>query len=176
MAMKLTDESRREFAPHFLLKTWILVRNATEDPFLLSDNPVALYNSQPASFYGNLGLSSPGIEIHIPLTPRLGFNLLCPSFEQHVRRGHDVLLQLTKSNIPELIGYKDTFTFAQGFIAAVDEGKPLDLKPDNVLRENSLQVRSGERWLFSRKPDFQLAIEMLERYPELARGPRMKRG
>jgi hypothetical protein len=43
------------------------------------------------------------------------------------------------------------------------------------LRENSLQVRSGERWLFSRKPDFRLAIEMLDKHPELARGPRMKR-
>ncbi len=92
-----------------------------------------------------------------------------------MRRGHDVLLQLTKINIPEFMRHKDTFAFAQSFIAAVDEGNPLDLKPDNVLRENSLQVRSGERWLFSPKPDFKLAIEMLERHPELARGPRMKR-
>jgi uncharacterized protein DUF4238 len=175
MAMKMTDESRLEFAPHFLLKTWILIRNATEDPFLLSDNPVALHNSRPANFYGNLGLTSPGIEIHIPLTPRLGFNLLCPSFEEEVRRGYAVLHQLKKVSVPEFTRHKDSFAFTESFIAAVDEGKPLDLKPENVLRENSLQVRSGERWLFSRKPDFQLAIEMLEKHPELARGPRMKR-
>lgn len=96
LAMKMTDESRRDMSPHFLLKTWILVRNNTGDPLILSDNPVALHNSQPAGFYGNLGLTSEGIEIHIPITPRLSLNLMCPSFEEQVRRGHDTLLKLKR--------------------------------------------------------------------------------
>jgi hypothetical protein len=177
LAMRMTDESRREFAPHFLLKSWVLVRNATDVPFLLSDNPVALHNSQPATgLYGNLGLTSPGIEIHVPLTPRLAFNLLCPSFEKQVRRSYDLLIQLTTHNIPEFMRHKDAYAFTRSFIAAVDRGEPLEFSSEYVLRENALQVRNGERWLFSSKPDFSLALEMLDEHPELAGGPRMNLG
>lgn len=175
LAMKMIDESRLDLSPHFLLKTWLLVRNATGEPLLLSDNPVALHNSRPARFYGNLGLASEGIEIHIPVTPRLSLNLMCPSFEEQVRRGHDALIKLKKLNRREFLKHRATLAFAKEFMAAVDLGKPIDLNPDNVLRENSLQVRSAERWLFSCKRDFALATEMVSTHPDLVRGPRMTR-
>lgn len=173
ITMQLTEESRRELVPHFMTKTWLLVRNTTEQPFMLSDNPVALYNSRPAGFFGNLGLASPGVEIHLPLTPRLGLTLLCPSIEQEVRHGNDLLVSLANLGVPGLDRFQAGAAFAKSFIAAAEHGDPIDLSPERVLHENSLQVCSSERWLFSPTGDFQLPIKMLDKHPELAKGPRL---
>jgi hypothetical protein len=50
----------------------ILVKNITGMSYWTSDNPTALWNEFDQFPFGNMGLASKGIEIHIPLTPKLG--------------------------------------------------------------------------------------------------------
>jgi hypothetical protein len=49
----------------------IIFVNDTKVPFWTSDNPVVLSNELEQFPWGNLGIASKGIEVHLPLTPRL---------------------------------------------------------------------------------------------------------
>ncbi len=55
---------------------WILIINKSKFPFWTSDNPVARYNQQNLYPFGNIGLESPGIEIHFPISPKISL-LIC---------------------------------------------------------------------------------------------------
>lgn len=57
---------------------WMLVVNKTQFLFWTSDSPVVKYNSIAPFPYGNLGLTSTGIEIHFPITPKLNLLILDP--------------------------------------------------------------------------------------------------
>ena len=50
---------------------WILISNKLKTPFWSSDDPVSKHNSIDHFPYGNLGLTSTGIEVHFPITPNL---------------------------------------------------------------------------------------------------------
>jgi len=62
---------------------WILVINKTPFPFWTSDNPVVLHNEINLAPYGNLGLKCVGIEIHIPLNPKLSLTICDPRIFQN---------------------------------------------------------------------------------------------
>jgi hypothetical protein len=68
------------FASVLLEMKWILVSNKTDMPFWTSDNPVARYNPHKSELVGNLGLKSPGIQLHIPISPALAI-VICDPFE-----------------------------------------------------------------------------------------------
>lgn len=54
----------------------IIIKNKTGMTFWTSDNPIALWNEFDQYPFGNLGLACRGIEIHVPLTPKLAL-LVC---------------------------------------------------------------------------------------------------
>jgi hypothetical protein len=66
------------FAQIMLEMKWVLVLNQTNKSFWTSDNPIIRYNPHQAEFVGNLGLTSSGIQLHIPLSPSLGLILCDP--------------------------------------------------------------------------------------------------
>lgn len=49
----------------------MVCKNETDVPLWTSDNPVTLQNEFDQFPWGNLGLTSKGIEVHLPLTPRI---------------------------------------------------------------------------------------------------------
>ena len=51
-------------------------------------------------------------------------------------------------------------------------GAALDLEPDNVLNQNSLQVRQAERYVYSSPRDFSLVEQMIANQPGYRKGPR----
>jgi hypothetical protein len=78
LSPKITDDNLKEFQANYLTEmlpslvtellkmNWTLISNKTEKPFWTSDHPVFRYNPIPN---GNLGLKSPGIQLHIPINP-----------------------------------------------------------------------------------------------------------
>ena len=80
---KLTENSLKIFQTSILIdavpkialllskKTWIIRENTTQTLLWTSDNPIALHNDYDLGNFGNMGILSPGIEIHFPLTPNL---------------------------------------------------------------------------------------------------------
>src|SRR5690606_22590431 len=60
---RIVHQAPQHYAAHFLDKEWVLATTTPEQPFLLSDNPLARQNLIEQPHRGNLGLKSPGIEI-----------------------------------------------------------------------------------------------------------------
>jgi hypothetical protein len=87
-----TENDTKEFQARFLVETtdffantllemkWILVSNKTVKPFWTSDNPIVRYNPHKSEFVSNLGMASPGIQLHIPISPALAI-IICDPLE-----------------------------------------------------------------------------------------------
>ena len=82
-----------KFAIILSKKKWVIRENKTKTILWTSDNPIALHND--LRNIGNMGILSPGIEIHFPLTPNLILLSYDPSISgittepidnEHVRR------------------------------------------------------------------------------------------
>lgn len=165
-----------ELAPFVADKTWMLLRNDTAQPFFTSDNPVALQNHQRRGERGSLGLGVRGIEINLPLSPRLVLCMLCPSYLEDMRTSVARVTELRRTGLlpPQ---HEASARQLEEFVDQVERGEPVEQQPDNVINVNSLQVRSSERYLYCSADAFDLAREMLRKHPSLAEGgPRMASG
>lgn len=59
------------FAATIAQMKFVLMKNVTKIPFWTSDNPVALQNEYDQAPFGNLGITSKGIEMWTPINPKL---------------------------------------------------------------------------------------------------------
>jgi len=75
--LSLMGEYQRE-AEILINMKWILFVNKTKMPYWTSDNPFVLYNSIDMKPYGNLGLTSRGIQTYLPLSPILSLGVCDP--------------------------------------------------------------------------------------------------
>lgn len=163
-----------DFGPHFLNKDWLLIATTRKAPFMIGDNPLALQNTIDMRPYGNLGLALKGIEIYLPLSPVRALAMWCPSHRQTIMAGANTLRQM-RAIAPHLIAEKiHDPEGIERLERTLLDGKPLQYSFDNVRNFNSLQVRSAERFVFSSHPDFGLAHEMVNAYPTLRTGMRMR--
>jgi hypothetical protein len=83
--MDIVGDFTTKIAEILLEKRWALLYNLTRQSLWTSDNPVNRFPGLPS---GQIGLQSPGVQIHFPLTPRLAI-LLCdqntPNIDQFLR-------------------------------------------------------------------------------------------
>lgn len=163
---RIVSDAPSTYAAHFLHKEWVLAATSRRHPFILSDNPLTRQNMIDRPFRGNLGLTTPGIEIYLPLSPTRALAMWCPTLTDLVHRG-----ALTLTNGHRAGAVPDP----EGIVAMSDSlrsGKPVQYSPANVENFNSLQVAWSERYIFSTLNDFHLAKEMLDEHPNLKHGPR----
>ena len=162
----------RELAPMLLGKTWALVENRTDQPFYVSDNPVAMENHTG----GGVGLGVPGVEVSMPLSGSLMLSMLWPGYEHHARR----LLRRARRLGPlrPLLAHRlwPELPDATGFVAALDGDSPTQATADDVRRYNALRVFYANRYVYSGQDDVGLVRDMLQARPELRSGPRLEIG
>jgi hypothetical protein len=154
----------KAFAPLLLDKVWILYESKGE--FVISDNPVGLQNTlNPSTLYGTIGLAVKGIEIYLPLSSDFTLGLFCKDtfrmFSSYFEKHRELLDMHGKYEL-------------RNFVNSVRRKLPYMCTKDNVVNLNSVQIKSAERFLFSRKRDFGLAEQMLRDHPEIAVGPRLE--
>jgi hypothetical protein len=136
-------------------KRAVLVEARGNDRFWTSDNPVAMFNTFP---YGELGLSSPGIEIYYPFSPTLALAFFCRSIEQKIREA----LALPSSALSTEM--RDRFADIHN---AMLSGETTTLAANAARFVNGLQVRRSSRFLYAATDQFDLAREVLARDAEL---------
>jgi hypothetical protein len=161
-----------EFVPHFLDKEWMLLRASAPDTLYISDNPITLYNAKDFGPYGNLGLACTGIEIYLPLSSKLTLAMLCPS---HLAE-RESLLAKVPSGVKLTPEQRQAIAHATGFLNACRSGAPFPISHENVVRLNSLQVRTSTRFVYSAAASFDLVQTMIKDHPELKVGARMQAG
>jgi hypothetical protein len=66
------------FAEILREKVWTLALAPDTAPYIIADNPVSKHNMISRCPRGNLGLKNEGIELYMPLSPRLSLQILCP--------------------------------------------------------------------------------------------------
>lgn len=131
-------------------KVWILCEAPDTSPFIIADNPVSRHNMVDRGLRGNLGLKNDGIEIYMPLSPRLAIQILCPK------------LAAATLLTPEL---------ADDFSGAMAKKKPVLYRPENVEFLNSLQVQWSERFVYARhREHLEMPLDMLRTHPVLREG------
>ncbi|CRM58962.1 hypothetical protein [Pseudomonas sp. 28 E 9] len=154
------------YADHFLAKDWVLAATSRQHPFLLSDNPLTRQNMIDRALRGNLGLTTPGIEIYLPLSPTRALAMWCPTLADLVHLGARSLVATRRA---------EDRADPEGIVAMSDSllsGEPVQYSVANVENFNSLQIAWSERYIFSTSNDFNLAQTMLAEYPNLRQGPR----
>lgn len=160
-------KSANEFSALIEAKEWVLIATNRKHPFLISDNPLTLQNMVDMSPYGNIGFAVTGIEIYYPLSPERGLAMWCPSITERVRYGAELIRENPALNRSD---GNDIVLLAE----AINSGKPIAYKKENVDNFNSLQIASSERYVFSSNENFELAKEMISSHPNLKYGPRMR--
>jgi len=134
-----------------LTKVWTLSEAPKGCNFIIGDNPVTRHNLIDRGPRGNLGLNNKGIELYMPLSPRLSLHLICPALAEAACRTPDI---------------------ADDYIEAIESGIPIKLKQENVEFTNSLQVIWAERFVFGQeRSDLEMPLDMLRTNPELMDGP-----
>lgn len=157
-SLRFLHETAPRFAALFAQKTWVLYKAPRDDPFYISDNPIALQNTLNQNPYGgSLGLACPGIEIYLPLSPVLCLCFLCPTVITHIReleeKGRRIGL-----NVDGIAA-----------VAAIN-GKSGTLRPESVMNLNSLQVLYSVRFVFANAECFGLVQRMITEHPEFKGG------
>jgi hypothetical protein len=98
-----------EFANHFKNKIMMLVKAPRGSEFIISDNPVTMYNHIPRPGRGNLGLALEGIEVQMPLSQSLSVAFVCPTMmSEIIGRVKELQLLWRLGRFPKLPGSQDT--------------------------------------------------------------------
>ncbi|EIJ0985529.1 DUF4238 domain-containing protein [Vibrio vulnificus] len=119
-------------------KVGLLIQSNTGKDFIISDNPVVRYNSSPS---GGLGLSSPDIEIYLPISSDLTFALYCPRI-------------INKINLHLMSGKlgKNKAVYSS-IMKGVVSGEPVTLGERTSCFLNYLQVSNSHRFLYGNSRD-----------------------
>lgn len=153
MSLKNLQKMAKEFEPQFLNKDWLVLRDP-DRRFLISDHPLVRHNDDPAnSLMGNNGIACEGIHIYLPLSPEFTLTCLCPTIADQLRE--DQTSKMPDTEIPLLV--------------AIDSGNSIDLIDDIVDFQNSLQIASAYRFVFSASNDVSLIEKVLAANPTVAR-------
>lgn len=149
-AIALLREGTPEMAEILREKIWIICEATSKTSFILGDNPVCKDNLIRRPGRGNLGLKNEGIQLYLPISPRLLIHVICSKFGRMALHTPGMPTDYTK--------------------AIRNEGAMLH-EPENVEYANSLQVIQAERYIFARHADdLSIALDMLKTNPELRDG------
>jgi hypothetical protein len=153
----------KEFTKYIINKDWILYKTTESNPFIISDNPIALHNNvQPKNkLLGTLGYDVEGIEIYFPISSTLTLSFICSSIYSETKYFLDQVFNNIKLESNESIKKLDIKSLLE-LIRAIENGICLECNNENVRFMNSLQVSFSEQYLFSKKESFEMADEMIK--------------
>lgn len=158
-----------------LAKDWYLFETTPDYPFYVSDNPVVLHNDNDFGWRGNLGLGVMGIQIYLPLSSTLMLGMMCPSIRElktALKRNLQRRMAFAPLSIPPGLNPSRVIAGASKFI----NFDTISAEPDQVMWQNSYQVRFSEQYVFCEKNDFDLVEKMLADDERFRTGPRFTIG
>lgn len=171
---RMLTNATTDFGPALAEKDWVLLKTDEKYPYLMGDQPLAMFNDVDHGPRGNLGIKVRGIQIYFPLTPTLALALWCPSLQEGLLKKVNDLSKLYDAAPERAAKYAHAWEGTIRIVEAIRNGKPLLNRPESVPHFNSLQIISAERFLFSQTGDFSLAKDMIAKDPTLRNGPRMQ--
>ncbi|PZU67217.1 DUF4238 domain-containing protein [Sphingobium sp.] len=185
------SEALGDFAAIIAEKDFLLMEAPADRSFYIADNPVAMFNNEPAHpFWGNIGLSVLGIQIYLPIAHDLTLCAWCPSVAGKHRAETGAMMEQYKSAlIGKLMRGEIGPSEVKAANAMVDEasepirrvlehienGTPIMAKDSQMDFYNSLQMRSSVRHVICPRGDFALAKRFIADAPK-HNGPKVRVG
>lgn len=123
-----------------------------EHRFIISDHPVSRINVFP---YGDVGLTSPGVVVMLPVSPGLTLALHCPTIVQRYELAASVDLEPERN--ARMMRHRD----------GLRSGEPIAIEGDMVRTLNGLQVSQSAGYLYADTDAFDFAREMLRAHDNL---------
>ncbi|MER9337214.1 DUF4238 domain-containing protein [Mesorhizobium sp. M0293] len=123
-----------------------------EHRFIISDHPVSRINAFP---YGDVGLTSPGVVVMLPVSPGLTLALHCPTIVQRYELAASADIEPERK--AGMIRYRD----------GLRSGAPIAVDGDMVRSLNGLQVSQSAGYLYADTDAFDFAREILQQDEDL---------
>ncbi|MCM2446228.1 DUF4238 domain-containing protein [Rahnella sp. CG8] len=150
-------------------KEWLLFETTADKPFYISDNPVTLYNETEFSDRSNTGIALKGIQIYLPLSATLMLAMVCPSLNDVLREGRELIYKFILNNVSS----RGLNIFERlDFLKCLLDKRLVNIEEWRRTHLNNLQVWRAEQFIFSQKDDFERIGALLDECPELTCGPR----
>ena len=128
-------------------KDFVLFEGDGSVPFLISDHPVVRQSTVP---HGDIGLSSPGVGIYLPLGPNLVLAMLCKSARKTL---NDYPVEVLK-------------THQVALREGLRTGQPVRWAHSAIASFNALQVAGSSRFLYGPQDAFDAVRAMLDAHPK----------
>jgi hypothetical protein len=128
------------------------------------------------AYGGTLGLRSKGVQIYLPLTPTLALCLMCKTYLDTMIDGIERIDRLSAAKIGDAAELRRLRSETMPMVEAMLTGGVVNGQPERVEHFNSLQILEAERYVFSCKSDFRMAIEMIAADEATRHGPRFIEG
>ncbi|MGX1100655.1 DUF4238 domain-containing protein [Amorphus sp. MBR-141] len=123
-----------------------------EHRFIISDHPVSRINAFP---YGDVGLTSPGVMVMLPVSPGLTLALHCPTIVQRYELAASADLEPERR--ARMIRYRD----------GLRSGEAIAIDGDMVRYLNGLQVSQSAGYLYADTDAFDFARQILGKDEDL---------
>lgn len=155
----------------FYERRWVLFESTEFLNYYISDNPVTLHNKEKKGIEGNLGIRSEGIEIYFPITPKLSIGIY-DEFNQKIIKESYKLIKKEKLINKEISKKSKTRNkLIKDMIRGLETGSVVKSLKENVDFQNSLQVASSSRFIYSIDDKFDLVQKLIKTYPDLKNPP-----
>lgn len=161
-----------EIAGNFINKELTLLRAPSKCFFYISDHPVTKHNHFPREHRGNLGIALYGIEIYFPISPKYCLSFICSEVASEIKQtvmNHKAATMLGVTKLQDI-------SEAELMVKCFENKTPNQMLPINMDFNNSNQVISSTRFIYSASDDFSLALDMLKTHPEIATQPKVVNG
>lgn len=191
VTLELHAENAKDFAEIISQKEWIILRPTPGRSFVISDNPIAMTNHRNYSPYGNLGLTVPGVQMTLPLSPERALLMMCPTLlpEYQAMRDESAHL-LEQEKALRVLGVNQDIAALDASIASrvmhhgiIDEffstvngSRELVMAPEGVDEFNLNQVKQSYRFIIGNQSELDIAERLVQATPSLRDGLRMRMG
>lgn len=161
-----------ELVDNFIDKELTLLKAPDNSSFYISDHPIVKHNHFPREYRGNLGIGLYGIEIYFPISPQYCLSFLCSEVANEVKQG------VKKHRAEKVLGLAKQYDISEAelMVESFENKTPYEVSLDNMDFNNSLQVISSTRFVYSTSEEFSLAFDMLKSNPEISTQPKVVDG
>lgn len=178
----LIAESTERLRPYFRVLKWTLVKTNENNPFLIGDSPVVVFNElypdkEESLSFSKYSVAFKGACVFFPLSPTRALWFLSPEvIDKYVQSINEELKRyLTRTKIAkdvarigeiiqDLIELKDMFT----------KTKTIDFMSKYVEKYNYHEIADAERKIFSKTSDFKNVEAMIKSNDFYSHGKRIE--
>jgi hypothetical protein len=170
LVIKSMVDHQKEFANIIMEKDLLLFEAPGDKIFFISDNPLARHNTMYRSeIRGTSGLKSKGVELYLPISPKLTLVYYCKSIHLMLIEKFASAKKLFSSEMAEPLKPM------KSLIDAIEKNETLTCPIDVMDFCNSIQLLNSERRVYSSINNFSMLESMIQNNPAIKSNLRITR-